>query len=197
VFEPPPIDTDEVETGAAGPLRPAVFLDRDGTIIEEADYLADPEKVRLIPGAKEALSLLKEAGFALVVVTNQSGIARGLYAVEDYEAVALRLDEHLASHGLSLDATHYCPHHPEFSGDCLCRKPATGMHLDASEAQGLDPSLSYFVGDKTQDLLPALELGGQGILVRTGYGIREEANLPEVFRVADDLLEAAKLILSP
>ncbi len=181
--------------GASG-LRPAVFLDRDGTIIEEADYLSDPEGVRLIPGAVEALSLLRDAGFALVVVTNQSGIARGRLTVEDYKAVALRLDEDLASHGLTLDATYFCSHHPDFTGDCPCRKPATGMHREASEALGLDPEASYFVGDKKRDLLPALEMGGQGILVRTGYGADQEDGLPAVFQIADDLLHAAGLILS-
>jgi D,D-heptose 1,7-bisphosphate phosphatase len=178
------------------PLRRAVFLDRDGTIIEEVNYLSDPEGVRLIPGAADALALLREAGFALVVVTNQSGIARGYYSVEDYEAVAQRLAEVLGSQGLSLDAVHFCPHHPEVSGDCLCRKPATGMHRAAAEGLGLDASRSYFVGDRVQDLLPALELGGEGVLVRTGFGTEEEGDLPEVFQVADDLLEAARIIIS-
>jgi D-glycero-D-manno-heptose 1,7-bisphosphate phosphatase len=177
-------------------LRPAVFLDRDGTIIEEAYYLGDPEGVELIPGAIEALNLLREAGFALVVVTNQSGIARGLYELKDYEAVAARLDEILSQHGLVLDATRFCPHHPDFTGDCRCRKPATGMHLDAAAELGLDPSLSWFVGDKVKDLLPALELGGEGILVRTGFGARYEDALPQAFQVAEDLLQAALLIVS-
>ncbi len=178
------------------PLRRAVFLDRDGTLIQEAEYLADPDGVELIPGTVQALTLLRNAGFALVVVTNQSGIARGLYGLEDYEAVARRLDELLAAQDILLDATHYCPHHPEFSEDCQCRKPATGMHREASKTLGLDPTLSYFVGDKIQDVLPALELGGHGVLVRTGYGTREEQNLPEVFQAVDDLLQAAKIIVS-
>jgi D-glycero-D-manno-heptose 1,7-bisphosphate phosphatase len=176
-------------------LRPAVFLDRDGTLIEEVNYLADPDGVVLIPGAVEALTLLRDAGFALVVVTNQSGIARGVYGVEDYEAVAQRLNELLAAHGLRLDATHFCPHHPDVSGDCFCRKPATGMHRKAAEELGLDPTRSFFVGDRVRDLLPALELGGEGVLVRTGYGAEEEGALPEVFQVTDDLLEAVHWIL--
>ena len=132
----------------------------------------------------------------MVVVTNQSGIARGLYGVEDYEAVARRLDELLADHGLRLDATHFCPHHPDVSGDCCCRKPATGMHLAAADELGLDPIGSFFVGDRVRDLAPALELGGEGILVRTGYGSEEEGALPGVFQEADDLLEAVHLILA-
>ena len=177
-------------------LRPAVFLDRDGTIIEEVKYLADPEGVVLIPGAVEALTLLRNAGFALVVVTNQSGIARGFYGLEGYEAVALRVDELLALHDLTLDATYFCPHHPSVSGDCFCRKPATGMHRAAAESLGLDCESSFFVGDRVGDLLPALELGGEGILVRTGYGSGEEGSLPQGFQVAEDLLAAARLIIA-
>jgi D-glycero-D-manno-heptose 1,7-bisphosphate phosphatase len=190
-------DAPGVGSSLADPsLRPAVFLDRDGTIIEEMKYLADPDGIVLIPGAVEALILLRDAGFALVVVTNQSGIARGLYGFEDYEAVARRLDELLATHGLRLAASHFCPHHPDVSGDCFCRKPATGMHRAAAEELGLDPIGSFFVGDRVRDLLPALELGGEGILVRTGYGSEEESALPGVFQVADDLLEAVHMILA-
>jgi len=181
---------------SAASLRPAVFLDRDGTLIEEVKYLSDPEGVVLIPGAVEALTLLRDAGFVLVVVTNQSGIARGLYEVDDYESVAGRLDELLAVHGLRLDATHFCPHHPDISGDCSCRKPATGMHREAAETLGLDSTRSFFVGDRVRDLLPALELGGEGILVRTGYGAQEERDLPETFQAADGLLEAARWVLA-
>ena len=177
------------------PPRRAVFLDRDGTLIEEEDYLSDPNDVKLIPGVVEALKLLRDAGFALVSVTNQSGIARGYYSLEDYQAVASRLDQLLAEEGVTLDDSRFCPHHPEFTGECDCRKPSTGMHRDASELLGLDPSRSYFVGDKIRDLLPALELGGEGILVRTGYGAGEEGSLPATFSVADDLLAAARLIL--
>ncbi len=188
-------ESPEMEAGNRT-LQRAVFLDRDGTLIEEADYLSNPDDVRLIPGAVEALELLREAGFALVLVTNQSGIARGYYSLEDYEAVASRLDDLLTEHRIRLDDSRFCPHHPEFTGECLCRKPSTGMHREASELLGLDPSQSYFVGDKIRDLLPALELGGEGILVRTGYGRREEEGLSSAFAVVDDLLEAARFILN-
>ena len=184
------------EGAFSGHLRPAVFLDRDGTIIREADYLADPQGVVLIPGAMEALELLQGGGFALVLVTNQSGIARGFFDEDEYRAVARRLDEILASRGVSLDASRFCPHHPSISGDCSCRKPATGMHRDAALALSLDLTHSWFVGDRVRDVLPALELGGEGILVRTGYGSEEEKILPRSFHVADDLLEAAHHILA-
>jgi D-glycero-D-manno-heptose 1,7-bisphosphate phosphatase len=173
-----------------------VFLDRDGTIIKEEKYLADPNGVVLIPGAAEALRLLAEAGFALVVVTNQSGIARGFYSEEDYQAVAGRLDEILQEEGIRLDATRFCPHHPDISGPCSCRKPGTGMHRGAAEELSLDFSASYFIGDRIRDLLPSRELGGKGILVRTGYGLREEESVEEDFWVEDDLLLATRRILA-
>jgi len=177
-------------------LRPAVFLDRDGTIIVERSYLADPDDVELVPGATDALGALRRAGFALVTVTNQSGIALGLYSEDDYRAVAARLDEALEAAGAPVDTTEYCPHHPDATGPCPCRKPSTGMHLRAAVALGLDPARSYYVGDKVTDVLPALELGGQGILVRTGYGREQEKRAPERIRVVDDLAAAAALILA-
>jgi len=175
-------------------LRPAVFLDRDGTIIQEMEYISDPRDVVLIPGAVEALRLLRDQGFALVLVTNQSGIARGLFTVDDYHAVARRLETLLDEEGVRLDDVRFCPHHPRFTGECPCRKPATGMHRASAEALGLDLQRSHFVGDRITDLLPALELGGEGILVRTGFGRDEEGDLPGTFRVADDLLHAARLL---
>lgn len=176
-------------------LRPAVFIDRDGTIITERHYLADPAGVELIPGAVEAMKALRDAGFALVVVTNQSGIARGRYTLEDYHAVAKRLDELLADKAVRVDATEYCPHYPELTGPCSCRKPDTGMHRRAAEEHGLDVARSFFIGDKVSDVLPASRLGGQGILVRTGYGAESEAGAPLDTWVADDLAGAARRIL--
>jgi len=175
--------------------RRAVFLDRDGTLIREREYLADPEGVVLLPGVAEALRLFRKADLALVVVTNQSGIARGLYTLEDYEAVARRLEEKLLGEGLTLDATYFCPHHPDFTGPCDCRKPALGMYLRAAAELDLDLSRSFFVGDRQKDLAPAVSLGGSGFLVRTGYGREEEDHLAPGHRVADSLLEAARLIV--
>ena len=176
-------------------LRPAVFLDRDGTLIREREYLADPEGVELLEGVPGALARLRAAGFVLVVVTNQSGIARGLYSLEDYRAVARRVDEVLAREGVLPDATYFCPHHPDHSGPCSCRKPATGMYRQAARELDLDLGQSYFIGDRVKDVLPALALGGKGILVRTGYGRTEERNLPEGVEVVDTLPGAARLIL--
>jgi D-glycero-D-manno-heptose 1,7-bisphosphate phosphatase len=176
--------------------RRAVFLDRDGTLIVEKDYLADPDDVELVEGAVEALRRLRKAGFLLVVVTNQSGIARGLYTEADYHAVAERVDQELARRGVELDAVRFCPHHPDHTGPCDCRKPATGMYRDAAAELGVDPARSWFVGDKPSDVLPARELGGQGILVRTGYGEALEKEVADDVAVVDDLGAAAALILA-
>jgi D-glycero-D-manno-heptose 1,7-bisphosphate phosphatase len=177
-------------------LRPAVFLDRDGTLIQEAHYLADPDRVRLIAGAAGALERLRAAGYALVLVTNQSGIARGIYSAEDYHAVAARLDEVLEQSGVPVDGTYYCMHHPDYSGPCDCRKPGTGMYERAARELGLDPAASWYVGDKVTDVLPAEALGGKGVLVRTGYGQDHEKHLPLGVVAVDDLAAAAALILT-
>jgi D-glycero-D-manno-heptose 1,7-bisphosphate phosphatase len=177
-------------------LRPAVFVDRDGTLIVERDYLADAAGVSLVPGAVEALSSLRAAGFALVVVTNQSGIARGLYRLADYRAVAARLDAVLDLAGVPVDGTWYCPHHPDYTGPCVCRKPGVGMYVQAAGELGLDLQASWYVGDKITDVLPALELGGRGILVRSGYGRDLEASVPGPVTVVDDLPAAAALIVA-
>jgi D-glycero-D-manno-heptose 1,7-bisphosphate phosphatase len=185
-----------VKGASANGLRPAVFIDRDGTLITERDYLADPDGVELVPGAAEALSRLRAAGYALVTVTNQSGIARGLYRESDYHAVADRVAKVLDEAGVPPDDVQYCPHHPEVTGPCDCRKPATGMYLRSAALLGLDPAASYYVGDKVTDVLPAIALGGRGILVRTGYGAEHEGGIPAEVRVADDLRAAADLILA-
>lgn len=177
-------------------LRRAVYVDRDGTIISERAYLADPAGVALVPGALDALVDLQRAGFVLVVVTNQSGVARGLYTADDYHAVAERVTEVLESGGVHVDRTEYCMHHPAVTGPCACRKPGTGMHRSAAAALGIDLVASYYVGDKVTDVLPAVELGGRGILVRTGYGREHEAAIPKGTRVADDLRAAADLVLT-
>lgn len=175
--------------------RPAVFLDRDGTLIRERDHLSRPDQVELAPGAGEALRALREAGFALVVVTNQSGIARGLFDEEDYRAVTARLEALLAGQGARLDRVYHCPHHPDFTGPCGCRKPAPGMFERARDELGVALEASWVVGDRARDLLPARTFGGRGVLVRTGWGRGEEAALPDGFRVVDGLREAARVVL--
>jgi D-glycero-D-manno-heptose 1,7-bisphosphate phosphatase len=174
--------------------RPAVFLDRDGTVVVERDYLADPERAELVPSAATALSRLAAAGFALIVVTNQSGIARELYGEADYLAVRQRIAELLEREGVVLDGVYHCPHHPDYTGPCACRKPGTLLFEQAITEHGLDPTRSFFIGDRLKDLEPARRLGGRGILVRTGYGREHEAEAAE-FEVVNDVTEAADLIL--
>jgi histidinol-phosphate phosphatase family protein len=150
---------------AATAARRAVFFDRDGTLIEDEHYLARPELVRLRPHAAAAVRRVNGAGLAAVVVTNQSGIARGLLTEEDYRRVAARLDELLAEGGARLDATYHCPHLPEISGPCECRKPGVALYEQAARELGLDLAASAYVGDRVRDLLPAARFGGLGIMV--------------------------------
>lgn len=174
--------------------RPAIFVDRDGTIIVEGRYLSDPEAVRVIDGAGPALRRLQDAGFALVVITNQSGIARGLYGEQDFFAVQQRVGELLARHGVTLDGAYHCPHHPDWTGPCDCRKPGTLLFERASADLGLDLRRSWYVGDRLRDVEPAARLGGHGILVRTGYGREQEGHAGD-YAVVDDIGGAAERIL--
>lgn len=146
--------------------RPAAFLDRDGTIIHDVDYIARPEQVALMVGAGEAIRALNERGVAVVVVTNQSGIARGLLTLGEYEAVGARLAEVLAVHGARIDATYFCPHYPSITGPCDCRKPGRLLFDRAIADLNLDASASMFAGDRARDVLPARVFGGAGYLVR-------------------------------
>ena len=145
--------------------RKAAFLDRDGVINADRAYLHRPEDFEILPGVLPALRLLAEQDHALVVVTNQSGIARGLFTMDDYERVRLTIDALLAGYGAHIDGTWMCPHHPEFSEPCECRKPGTLLYELAAEQLGLDPARSWFMGDRLRDVEPARALGGHGVLV--------------------------------
>lgn len=173
----------------------AVFLDRDGTIIKEVGYLSHPDQVSLLPKVPEALNRLRRAGFKLVVVSNQSGVARGYFRVEDVRAANRRLAELLWAERAKLDAVYFCPH---LEG-CACRKPFPGMVERAAEELGVNPALSYVVGDRVSDLELAANVGASSILVLTGYGptarkeLRETGITPN--HVAADLYEASGWIL--
>jgi D-glycero-D-manno-heptose 1,7-bisphosphate phosphatase len=177
----------------SGPRNRAAFLDRDGTIIVEKEYLADPAGIELVEGALRALRLLYDAGFALIIVTNQSGIARGLYSESDFRAVQHRLNTILEEQGVPIAGVYFCPHHPDYTGPCDCRKPLPGMFEQAANEHELDLSRSVYIGDRLKDVQPALLLGGLGILVRTGYGAEQAAARPPGVEIADDLLEAAQI----
>jgi len=147
----------------------AIFLDRDGTIIYDRGYLRDLEQVQLVPGVGEALSQLRKEGFYLVLVSNQSGIGRGLMMLEDLGRVHRQLVALLAEHGVYLDGTYYCPHAP-WEG-CACRKPLPGMLLQASEELGISLARSYMVGDKSTDIEAGKRAGCQTILFGTGFSV--------------------------
>jgi histidinol-phosphate phosphatase family protein len=146
-------------------MRPAAFLDRDGTLMLDVNYIADPAEVVLVPGAASAVRRLNGAGIITVVVTNQSGIALGLLTEADYEAVRLQLEQLLHAEGARLDASFHCPHHPDVSGLCDCRKPGLGLYRRAAAELGLDLARSLYVGDRYRDIQPGLELGGFARLV--------------------------------
>jgi lipopolysaccharide heptosyltransferase II len=182
-----------VEKTGAGRRR-AIFLDRDGTLLELVPYLHDPAQVRVVRGGAEALRAARQAGFALVVVTNQSGIARGLYREEDVTRVHARVQEALARAGVAIDRFYHCPHHPDFGGPCDCRKPEPGLYRRAAAEMGIDLQRSFAIGDTVEDLQAAERAGCRPILVRTGYGARAEREhadrLPRCTPVADDLPQA-------
>lgn len=177
-------------------LRPAVFLDRDGTLVDDPGFQRDDTAVQLLPGAAAAVARLNAAGFAVIVVTNQSGIARGLITPDEYVAVERAITRRFAEEGALLDATYHCPHYPAIGGPCECRKPETLLYRRAAEEWHLDPSKSWGVGDRVSDLEPVAALGGQGLLVRTGAGRKHEAEaLAAGFPVLPDLSAAVDHIL--
>lgn len=153
----------------------AAFLDRDGTIIEDTGFIRSPDAVRLLPGAPDAIRDLRDAGYRIIVVTNQSGIARGLLTEAEYQAVAARVDALLAAEGAVVDATYMCPHHPEVTGPCECRKPGTLHYRLAADRFGLDLRRCWWIGDRPTDVEPAAALGGRGVLLGEGLDLRGAA----------------------
>jgi len=178
----------------------AVFLDRDGTIITERHYLHDPRKVALIRGAAEAIRRLSREGYLIVMVTNQSGVARGLFQEDAVEKVNCQIQRLLRLEGAEIDAAYYCPHHPKgrvvrYACRCDCRKPRPGMGYRAAKELDIDLSGSYMIGDKREDILFGQNCGMKNsFLVSTGYG--NDAQLPEGYGVrVENILAAAEYIL--
>ena len=185
--------------------RPAVFLDRDGTINEQMGYVNHLSRFQLLPGVARAIRSLNEAGLPVVVVTNQSGLARGYFPESLLEAVHAELHRLLAREGAHLDGLYVCPHHPEakeerFRLDCDCRKPRTGLLERAAAELGLDLGRSYMVGDRWSDLRCGAAVGATTVLVLTGYGRGDAAYVGpgqtvQPDHVAEDLEAAARWIL--
>ena len=170
-------------------LPSAVFLDRDGTIIEDVSYISNSSQVTLIEGAAEAIARVNAALVPVVVVTNQSGIGRGYYTEDDYRRVEKRTEELLSERGAKIDATYFCPHVPD--AGCDCRKPGTLLFERAAKDLELDLSSALFVGDRLRDIEPGLRFGAPGVLVPTDTTPREEIERAEkIARVAPSLLTA-------
>lgn len=177
-------------------MRRAVFLDRDGTINVEKDYLYRIEDFEFIDGAVQAIRLLNEAGFFVAIVSNQSGVARGYYTEEDVELLHRHIAEKLEDEGARVDAWMYCPHHPNGRGSyslpCGCRKPLPGMLIEVASRYNIDLDTSIMIGDKLADIGAGNAAGCRTILVRTGYGAEQENLVSSLTEVYDDLLEAVK-----
>jgi D-glycero-D-manno-heptose 1,7-bisphosphate phosphatase len=185
-------------------VKPAVFLDRDGTMIEDVGYLDALDRVDYYPWTVDAIRMLNRAGFAVVVVTNQAGIARGFFSEAFVQETHRLIEARLNAGGARVDAYYYCPHHPagkvgEFARACDCRKPGRGMIDRAAREHDLDPARSFVVGDTWLDIGLARAVGARGILVRTGAGAAWEARTPPDLAadvVVDNLAAATAWILS-
>ena len=170
---------------------PAAFLDRDGTLIREAEYVSSPDRVLLFPDAAPTIARLNALGIPVIVVTNQSGIARGYFTVEQYRAVERRLDELLIERGARIDGTYFCPHHPDFTGPCECRKPGVALFRLAAVEHDLDLSRSVYIGDRWRDAAPALAFGGRGIVVPIATTAEEEIAAARQYAELSDSLSDA------
>jgi histidinol-phosphate phosphatase family protein len=171
--------------------RPAIFLDRDGTIIDEVGYLGDPEKINFYPGAIEAMKELQDAGYLLIVVTNQSGIGRGYFCEETAAAVNFSMLNKLREQGVVISATYFCPHHPD--AQCRCRKPDTLMAERATRDLGVDIGRSWMIGDTARDVIMGGASGLKTALVETGKA--NKGDLPDgTFRIQDLPTAAAHIL---
>lgn len=184
-------------------MRPAVFLDRDGTLIEERGYLDRLEQVTLFPWTADAIRLLNRAGYATVVITNQAAIGRGMIDEPFLRQVHDALDAHLAAGNARIERYYFCPHHPEaaieqYRRACRCRKPGPAMIEQACQEMDLDPRRSIMVGDRWLDVGAGRAAGTGAVMVRTGHGGHEELHAPDGLRadaILDNLMEAVGWIL--
>lgn len=183
-----------------------IFLDRDGTVNREVNYLHRQSDLVILPGVPEAIRLLREHGYRIVVVTNQAGVARGYYTCQDVENLHQYLNQVLKQNGAWIDHFFYCPHHPvygigEYKQECGCRKPGTGMFLMAEQYYEIHKENSYMIGDKRLDIEAGRNYGVKGILVGTGYGtethgkerLRQEEPIYDFY--AETLMDAARYIV--
>ena len=180
----------------------AVFLDRDGTIIEDSGYINSPEQIKFIPGSIEAIKKLNDAGYKVVIISNQAGIARGLLSEDMLQTIDKIIHRQILSGGGHIDASYYCPHHPEhgvypYKQDCECRKPHPGLIKKAVKDKELELAGSFMVGDKSSDIETGKRAGVKTVFVRTGHGQEEEKGLKvKPDHLADNLTEAVRWILN-
>jgi len=178
----------------------AVFLDRDGTLIEDVGYLERVGRIAMYPWSIDAIRVLNRAGLRVVVTTNQAGVARGYFTEALVEEIHRDIDARVVAGGARIDAYYYCPHHPDgsvpaYSRSCDCRKPGRGLVDRAVRELGVDPARSFVVGDRRLDVQLASAVNARSVLVRTGYGVTEEAQGLKADAVADNLMDAAGWIL--
>ncbi len=180
----------------------AAFLDRDGTIIRDAGFVRHPSDLELLPGAAPAIERLNAHAIPVILITNQSGIGRGLISEADFHRVQAELGRQLAMLGCAVDATFYCPHAPDRVPPCGCRKPELGMYKQAAEHLHIELSRALYIGDRLSDVLPAVAFGARSFLIRPEMpqACRSEVpvrDLPEGCTVAPDLWSAIDLVLGP
>jgi D,D-heptose 1,7-bisphosphate phosphatase len=182
-------------------VNKAVFLDRDGTIVEDIGYLNNPQQIQFIPGSIEAIKKLNEAGYKVVVITNQAGVARGLITEDMLQTIDKTLHKFILNGGAHLDGVYYCPHHPEhgvhpYKQECECRKPHPGLIKRAHRDLNIDLSQSFMVGDKATDIQAGKRAGTKSILVESGRGLGEKARLKQKpDYIAKNLLQAVDWLL--
>jgi len=179
-------------------LTPAVFLDRDGTVIFDRNYLSSPDRVKLYVYSADSIKKLRKAGFKIIVVTNQSGISRGMFTESELKKVNARFVSLLKRQGAKIDRLYYCPHIDD--DKCDCRKPKTGMVLRAAKEHGIDLQKSYAVGDSVRDYLLGNNAGGKGVMVLTGHGKRQFKKIKDQktkpLAVCKTLKDAVKFIIN-
>jgi D-glycero-D-manno-heptose 1,7-bisphosphate phosphatase len=187
----------------------AIFLDRDGTINEEVGYLDSIDKLKLFSNTAKAIRLINESGMKTIVITNQSGVARGYFTEDFVRTVHSHIQKLLQEKGAVIDAYYYCPHHPTdgigvYLQSCVCRKPEAGMLIKASHEMDIDLTCSYTVGDMLKDIQVAGKVGAKGVLVKTGYGLNtiekdlmlESAGIIQPHYIAENILDAVKWIMN-
>ncbi len=179
----------------SGPSR-AVFLDRDGTVVEERGYITSPDDIRILPGAAEAIVRLRARGWKVIVVSNQACVAKGMITEEELGRINRRMEDLLAARGAALDGVYCCPHHregtrPGYAVDCDCHKPKPGLLVMAAREHGLDLPRCVMIGDAPRDIEAGRAVGAATVKVLTGHGTRPSEGGVEADHVAKDLLEAA------